>query len=36
MKIYTFGDATKPVMLLVPGTCCHYRTFEDVILRLQD
>ena len=36
MKIYTFGDSTKPVMLLLPGTCCHYRTFEDVIPRLQD
>ena len=25
MKIYTLGDASKPVILLLPGTCCHWK-----------
>lgn len=25
MKIYTFGQETVPVMLLLPGTCCHWK-----------
>ena len=36
MKIYTFGNENKPVMMLLPGTCCHYRTFEGVIDLLQE
>ena len=35
MKIYTYGDAIKPVMLLLPGTCCHHKTFDDVVALLQ-
>ena len=25
MKIYAFGQETAPVMLLLPGTCCHWK-----------
>ena len=37
MKVYAFGDANAPVMLLLPGTCCHWRgNFEGVIPLLAD
>lgn len=26
MKVYTFGDAEKPAVLLLPGTCCHWES----------
>ena len=36
MKFYTFGDAAKPVLLLLPGTCCHWKgNFGDVIPLLE-
>lgn len=36
MKFYTFGSETKPVILLLPGTCCHWRlNFGEVIPLLQ-
>ena len=25
MKIYTFGQEAAPVILLLPGTCCHWK-----------
>lgn len=25
MKIYTFGDPATPTLLLLPGTCCHWK-----------
>lgn len=25
MRIYSFGDAAKPTLLLLPGTCCHWK-----------
>ena len=25
MKFYTFGVEGKPVILLLPGTCCHWK-----------
>ncbi len=25
MKSYEFGDKNKPVILLLPGTCCHWK-----------
>lgn len=25
MKFYCFGDEEKPVILLLPGTCCHWK-----------
>lgn len=32
MKFYTFGNESNPVILLLPGTCCHWkRNFEGVI-----
>lgn len=31
MKTYEFGDEERPVMLLIPGTCCHWRIFDQVI-----
>ncbi|MCD8188684.1 MAG: hypothetical protein LUD78_00410 [Clostridiales bacterium] len=32
MKTYEFGDKNKPVILLLPGTCCHWKaTFGEVI-----
>jgi hypothetical protein len=32
MKVYTFGDRKNPVILLLPGTCCHWKnSFEKVI-----
>ena len=24
MRFYTYGDAAKAVILLIPGTCCHH------------
>ena len=36
MKIYSFGDAEKPSVLLLPGTCCHWRgNFGHVIPLLE-
>lgn len=32
MKLYEFGDKHNPVILLLPGTCCHWKAnFEKVI-----
>ena len=32
MKVYTFGDAEKPAVLLLPGTCCHWESnFGQII-----
>lgn len=32
MKVYTFGDAEKPALLLLPGTCCHWESnFGQII-----
>ena len=36
MKIYTFGDGKNPVILLLPGTCCHWKgNFGHVIPLLE-
>ena len=36
MRVYTFGDYTKPVILLLPGTCCHWKAnFGGVIPLLE-
>ena len=33
MKFYEFGELNKPVIILLPGTCCHWKAnFEKVIL----
>ena len=26
MKVYEFGDKQKPAILLLPGTCCYWRS----------
>ena len=32
MKVYSFGAENAPSILLLPGTCCHWRSnFADVI-----
>ena len=37
MKVYSFGDDSAPVIMLFPGTCCHWKTnFEMVIPLLAD
>ena len=37
MKIYSFGEQSAPVLLLLPGTCCHWRgNFGRVIPLLTD
>ncbi len=36
MKTYEFGDRNKPVIMLLPGTCCHWRNnFDEVIPLLE-
>lgn len=36
MKFYTFGEAENPVILLLPGTCCHWKlNFREVIPLLE-
>ena len=36
MKFYSFGSNSNPVILLLPGTCCHWRlNFGEVIPLLQ-
>lgn len=37
MKVYEFGDKNKPVILLLPGTCCYWKgNFGHVIQGLQE
>lgn len=31
MKIYTFGEEGRPVILLIPGTCCSWHIFDGVV-----
>ena len=31
MKFYTYGEENKPVILLIPGTCCHHSIFDEVV-----
>ena len=36
MKVYSFGDENAPVIMLLPGTCCHWRAnFGHVIPLLE-
>ena len=36
MKFYTFGKAENPVILLLPGTCCHWKlNFGEAIPLLE-
>ena len=34
MKIYSFGDDSAPVILLLPGTCCHWKSNFDPVIPL--
>ena len=37
MKVYSFGEENAPVILLLPGTCCHWKSnFGQVIPLLSD
>ena len=36
MKIYTFGKKENPAVMLLPGTCCHWKSFEGVIPKLSE
>lgn len=37
MKFYEFGDKANPVILLLPGTCCHWKAnYEAVIPLLEE
>ena len=37
MKVYTFGDQSKQVMVLFPGTCCYWKNnFGHVIEGLKE
>ncbi len=36
MKFYTYGKTNKPVILLIPGTCCHHTIFKEVIPLLKE
>lgn len=37
MKVYSSGAEDVPVVLLLPGTCCHWKSnFERVIPLLSD
>lgn len=37
MKIYSFGNVNAPTIMLLPGTCCHWKAnFEKVIQPLSD
>ena len=34
MKFYTYGNKINPVILLIPGTCCHHSIFDEVVPKL--
>ena len=37
MKVYEFGNKSNPVILLLPGTCCHWKlNFDNVIDKLSN
>ena len=37
MKVYAFGAQEAPAVLLLPGTCCHWKgNFGQVIIHEQD
>ena len=37
MKVYTFGEEQAPVIMLLPGTCCHWKgNFGHIIPLLAD
>ena len=36
MKFYTYGDKTRPAIMLIPGTCCHHSLFDEVVPLLSE
>ena len=36
MKFYESGNKNLPVIMLIPGTCCHYSLFDKVLPELQE
>ncbi|MCM1186160.1 MAG: alpha/beta hydrolase [Lachnoclostridium sp.] len=34
MKFYEFGDKQNPIILLLPGTCCHWKTNFGTVIPL--
>ncbi len=34
MKFYTFGDFEKPVLMIFPGTCCHWQCNAQTLIPL--
>ncbi len=33
MKFYQFGELSKPIIILLPGTCCHCKAnFGEVLI----
>ena len=34
MKIYYFGAEDAPVLLLLPGTCCHWKSNFGAVIPL--
>ena len=34
MKVYSFGNETAPALLLLPGTCCHWKSNFDRVIPL--
>ena len=34
MKFYEFGDDDAPVILLLPGTCCHWKANFGTVIPL--
>lgn len=36
MKFYEYGITRDPVILLIPGTCCHHSIFDEVVSYLKE
>lgn len=34
MKVYSFGDEARPALMLLPGTCCHWRSNFGAVIPL--
>lgn len=36
INFYEAGNSSDPLILLIPGTCCHYSLFNKVLPLLQE
>lgn len=34
MKFYEFGESSSPAILLLPGTCCHWKSNFEAVIKL--